>query len=487
MWRTLTLTSLLLLTIDLGGAALDAPWVVDAEAICKGCDPRIKRGKLKIKKKKVGTVVKLPPVPPTPGADWKSQGGPPTDGVTFTVAGASPVKAVDPIRAVTIFSGSLPKSTTLADYQLTVELRDIAKGTKLASDFAKALTLDESGVTVSGSSKITHRVLADGTLRFRIRNEDRNWDPTFIKSVSLTPAKGEAVALTNDEILVRFFAPLPKDFVFDKAVEVKAEVLDEDGDVTQTLVRTLAPQTDTVRPALDRARLSETRRGDARLATWTLSDDRVVSVEVEVSDDATGKVVIDTLDEAPVRSVRTFGGAAAFGFEGGEDPAGTTYLLQVDAYDAEGEPVGDQYEVELTMPKRAEGETADAFVTYGGTDALGVVGVIADDDGFSLQATSTDDSVAEVQLVFLEPFEGPEPLVTDSTLGLTAVYDRWVQKGRGPLPESSTVTSALIDADGSVIDSVTVDGAGSGNVYSNGKGTSKFSVVKTLNVHLDLL
>lgn len=487
MWRTLTLTSLLMLTIDVGGVLTDAPWIARAEAGCKKCDPRIKRGKLVIKKRKVGTVVKLPPVPP-PDNSWKSLGGPPTGGVTFTVAGATPVKAVDPIRAVTIFSGSLPEGTTLADYTLDVELRKEAVGTKLTDDFKTALKLDPSGKTVSGTSTIVHRVRADGSLRFRIGNKDRDWDPTLIKSISLVPVKGETIALENEEILARFFAPLPEGFAFEKPVEVTAELLDEDGKAIQTLTRTLSPPSDAVPTVLDRARLSETRRGDARLVTWTVTDGEPVSLEVEVTDDADGEVVIEALDKTPRRAVRTFIGEA-FTFEGGKDPAGTTYLLQLDTLDEDGEPVGDQYEVELTMPERAKGETAEAFVTYGGADPLGVVGVRVDDEGFTLHVTSEDDLIAEVQTAFLEPFEGPAPLAVDDTLGLTAVFEKWVQKGSGPLPESSTVTSALIDADGASIDEVIVDGVGSGNVYSNGKGTrsATAAAASTVSVHIDLL
>jgi hypothetical protein len=485
MFRTLTLTSLLVLTFNVGGALVDAPWISDAEARCKGCDPRIKRGKLVIKKRRVGTVVKLPPVPPS-GNTWSNQDGPPTGGVTLTVAGATPVSAVDPIRAVTVFSGSLPEGTTLEDYTLDVKVRDEALATELAVDFEAPLTLDESGVTVSGGSKVIHRVLGDGTLRFRIRNQDRDWDPTFIESASLVPAEGEPIALSNDFIEARFFAPLPDDFVFDAPVPVTAELLDEDGVVIQTVSRTLSPETDAISPTLDRARLSETRRGDARLATWTVTDGSPVSLDVVVVDDATGEVVVEALDEAPVRAIRTFE-SGTFTFEGGEDPVGTTYLLQVDLFDAEGQPVGNQHEVELTMPEHVAGETTEAFVPYGGEDALGVVGVMVDDEGFTLSATSEDDTVTEVDIVFLEPFEGPAPLALESTLGLSAIYERWVQKGSGPLPESCSVTSTLIDVDGAAVDSVIVGGIGSGNVYSaGGKGTS-INLTRGLQNHLELL
>jgi len=50
------------------------------------------------------------------------------------------------------------------------------------------------------------------------------------------------------------------------------------------------------------------------------------------------------------------------------------------------------------------------------------------------------------------------------------------------------VDSALID-DAAVIDSIIVDGIGSGNVYSNGKGTSTATsaAVRGNSVHIDLL
>lgn len=486
MWRKLTVSALLMLTLDVGGAVLDAPWIAEAEATCKGCDPRIKRGKLVIKKKSVGTPISLPPPQPEIGPIRpESKSWAPTQGVTITVAGATPMTAANPVRAVNVFSGSLPEGTTLADYTLDVTVRKEAASTKLAEDFKAPLELDPSGETVAGSSKILTRVRADGTLILRIRNEDRTWDPTQIESVDLVSAKGTATALTNDRIDAWFFAPLPAGFVFDKPVEVKAEVLDEDGKVTQTLTRTLTPPSDTLAPTLDRSRLSETRRGDARLATWTVTDGEPVSLEVEVTDDATGKAILDTVDTSPVRTIVTYGGEA-FTFEGGEDPAGVTYLVQVESFDADGEPVGDQHEVELTMPKRVAGETVEAFVTYGGDDALGVIGVFVDDDGYTLAATSEDDSVVEVDAVFLEPFEGPAPLALEQTLGVDAVAQKWVQKGSGPLPASSTVDAALIDADGAAVDTVTVDGIGSGNVYSaGGKGNGRVRI--RTSIHFDLL
>lgn len=195
--------------------------------------------------------------------------------------------------------------------------------------------------------------------------------------------------------------------------------------------------------------------------------------------------MISTVDETPVSTVRIYQ-YDDLAFDPGEDPAGYTYPVLIDLVDRKGNPYGEQYATEVTLPPLVEGEASLSEPALFG-DGSGQVIVVREGAFFTLSVGLRNAAaVASVNVIFQEPFEGPAPLETEVNGALVGQLNKWVQTGEGGLPGNFSLATTLIDPDGAVVGGTSVVGAGGGNVYSNGKGTKK-GASQTQQSHIALL
>jgi hypothetical protein len=503
MFRALALSTLALLALDGVSVALDAATglSITREAAAADFTGKIKR--LQIRKRRTGSGFKVVAVTAGDSADSVAS-------ADITLADAA--------------TGELLQALTLDDglrgrVVFTGQLDDLAEGSG-AGGFTitfKAANLIDSGgdpfgeqqefeVSVDGLEartatdtttdgwKIRTHVNAAGELTVVLSHEDKSWGGAGTVEAAVSVDAGPAVALGVDEVRQRFQADLAADFIFEDHVIFMAELKDAEGNVLDTLEQLVSPPSEAIEPSLTSATLKETGKGAAKLVSWSESDGQAASLEVELVDNATGESVIMTTDDTPVQTVR-FYEHDLVEFEPGEDAGGYVYICLIDLINQDGDPFGEQMEVELTVP------TYDLETDTAGTDwqvlsdstglALGVVGFYATAEGRSAVLAFSGDGAADVagaNLIFEEPYEGPAPLEPEYNLELSGQVDKWIQKGDGAVPDNYTLITTLVTPEGEVLDSTTASGGGTGTVYKtsgNGKGTKKST--QTFNNIIELL
>jgi len=470
MLRQTALSALLLLTADVTTTAL-TPLGVDsltAEASAADFTGRVKR--IKIKKKRVGTGYKLSTRAEGTGTDTAASAE-----VTVSHADTGELLetlAIDaPARARVFFSVQLTAdaSTDLTTYKVYPQL---AEGSDADFTFDDTgYELDENGEAIAGAYKLRAKVTGSGELQVSITHEDRDWDPATISSMKVTDADGGPGWLSLDGIRHTFQADLDLgDNVFEDHLIFRAVLYDSDGSILDDFQQTTTLPTASDAPGFDQISVKETRKGVAKLVTWTTSEGDAAALEVEMTDRATGETVLYTVDDTPILTERTYL-HTGLQFDPGEAPDGYTYLCLIDLIDDNGEVVGEQYEVEVVPPSVAEGEDY-AFTTVPFADGLGAVGLLNTGDGdyHVVGALWSDDAgqASSFNLVFEEPFEGPAPLETEVTATVVDQLDKWVQKGEGVVPEGYDLTTTLTTAEGVVLETSTVSGGGTGTVFKDG-------------------
>jgi hypothetical protein len=335
-----------------------------------------------------------------------------------------------------------------------------------------------------------------GELTVVLGNEDKEWGGAGTLSAAVSVDGATEVDLSMSEVRQRFKASLPEDFVFEDDLIMKAELMDAEGNTLDTVEQTLSPPSEAVTPALAKGTLKETSAGKAKLVTWTESDGQTTALEVELIDNSTGESVIMTTDDTPVASYLTMD-YSYLEFDPGEAPDGYIYLCLIDLIDSQGNPTGEQMEVELTVPSYdVENETSGTdWVAYSDSSGtqLGYIGFYAYEDGYGIAMSvesSEDLDVGSANIIFEEPYEGPAPLETEVGVGVVYQLDKWVEKGDDGVPDDYTLITTMVTAEGVVLSTSTATGGGTGTVYKtagNGSGTTRAPKGLVENNHLPLL
>ena len=332
------------------------------------------------------------------------------------------------------------------------------------------MTLSSGSGEIIGEAgrKVRARLTSDGALRIIVSNEDRSWDPDTVASIAYT-TDGETITRVGiDEVRQRWTANLETDLSAADAVTVQTTLYDAEGVVLDSQIETVA-LSEEVDPGIGNVSAKETSKGDAKLVTWTTTSGDVGSLEVALTDPETGEAVLYTVDDDPVLTERTYLSPA---LEFDDDPTGSVYLCLIDLIDASGDPVGEQYEVELTMPSLEEGEeSALSVVSF--ADGTGNVSFLNIGDAYYVVGALWHEDVALAEsfnLIFEEPFEGPPPLETEVNAELISQRDKWIQKGDGALPDAYDVSVTLTTAEGEVLEELSASSSGTGAVYRDGNG-----------------
>ena len=324
--------------------------------------------------------------------------------------------------------------------------------------------------------KVRVRLTSDGALRVIVSHEDRDWDPDEVAAIAYSD--GETIStVAIDEVRQKWATDLETDLSDLSAVGVETILYDADGVVLDTQTQTIS-LTEEAEPGLDQVSVKETNKGAVKLVTWTTTDGDAASLEVELTDKETGEAALSTVDDTPVLTERTYI-YNDIEFDPGESPEDYIYLCLIDMIGPNGDPVGEQHEVELTIPALAEGEDY-TVATASFADGTGSVGFLNIGGAYHVVGALWHEDAGEVasfNLIFEEPFEGPAPLETEVNASLVSQKDKWIQKGDGELPDAYDLTATLTTAEGAVLESVTASSSGTGSVYKDGGGLVPGTVV----------
>lgn len=250
------------------------------------------------------------------------------------------------------------------------------------------------------------------------------------------------------------------DFVVDYTV------LDGDGGTVQTLQDRLLPSCSAGGPTVLRSKLGETRRGRAKLTTWTVSDGRPAALEVELRDADTGESPVLATDDTPVHTVRIF--SAPLTWQEGDEP-GTFTPVDVVFEDAEGGlSSGGSFEL---------GHGAQLAPLRFDNGATGSGGIVEDASGtrlFLVYDAEDADQIAGVQVELTQPGDGDHPLETELSLGLDVQLDKWVVKGVSGVPARFEAQTTLVTPEGVALDGFSTTGSGTGRIYRSGDAVETY-------------
>lgn len=451
------------------------PLVTSAEATV--FKPRIKRVRIRRDRKGDGFHLRV-----------QSEGGTATDIAKVAVAMKDPTtgKALGtetfttPDRARALFETPAKHITSVSGDTLKLDITagevasDGSVGTKQSTTTIEvSLTKTDSGGFVgegaaSNGWKTRVRINADGEMTSVLMNSNKRWRGDGVYRVAYYHKVGK-VAMISGLVRQRWGGSTSTKLSDLDTVDVTTTLYDAKGTVLDTLSETVDLGEDSFTPSIDKIRVAETKKGVAKLVTWTTSPDQDATVEVELTDDDTDKVLFETKDASPVLSQRSYL-TGDVEFEDADLVAGELYLVLIDRLDAEGFATGEQFEVEIKAPSAYTDSVGANYASIG--DGAGLLGMLRDDDGYYFHvALSGEESegVSDISIIFEEPFEGPEPLETEVTATSTARFDKWVQRTSVTLPDSFSVDATLSSSDGKTLDTVGgATGTDTGVVYKNG-------------------
>ena len=394
------------------------------------------------------------------------------------------------VRGRVLSSGTLDVKGLSADSNLNVYVYD-SSGDPFGEQQEFEVSIDGLAGGATGRSeggnddgwKVRAKLNAEtGALSLVLMNEDKAWDGSGDYTIKVSLDGGESVSLGVDEVRQKWAQTLDTDLSGYERVSVATVLYDADGVVVDSQTETLELVENSTEPELSKITLKESKKGQAKLATWTLSDGSASALEVELTDTKTGERVLMTVDDSPVRTQQAlvYEGVE---FDPGESAEGYIYLCLIDLIDEEGDPVGQQYEVDLTVPfANEDGSNSTNYVVFG--EGQGAVSLVNNANGMHAHVAWEGEEVAGANIIFEEPFEGPAPLETELNAELLLQFDRWVQTADAGLPADYTLTTTLTTAEGEQLDSLTASGSGAGKINAADK-TEKYGDILIDGVPLE--
>ena len=477
MIRSILFASAALMAASLAVSVTPASELLSIGAEAEAADFTGKIKRIKIKKRRTGSGFKV--VARTGGDDAGSVASAEvtlstTDGevleqLTLDDPGRARVKASAQLDGFTPGSSITVMATAMLEAGCGGDPFGCQQEFEVSVDGLEARTAGE-GSSEDGW-KVRATVSETGAVQLTILSEDKDWEGG-IRDIFIFPAAdAEAAPATVDEVRQKWTQNLEADLTDIGAVQVATVLYDADGQILDSQTEQVNLDATVAPTGLDSVAVRETKKGDTKLVTWTTSDGNAAALEVELTDAETGEVALMTVDDTPIRTQRSFV-FENLEFDPGESPADYIYLALIDLISEAGDPVGEQYEVELTVPGYEEGAgNATNYAPF--ADGAGAVSVIANENGFHVHVVYEGEDVSEVQgvnVIFEEPYEGPAPLETEANAGLWFQFDKWIQKGVTAVPESYQLTATLTSPEGEVLESVSASGGGTGKAYVGDSG-----------------
>jgi hypothetical protein len=475
MFKKIALSSTLLL---IAGFAVDTTVQVletEGASVAQAADftGRIKR--VKIRKRRTGSGFKVV----ASSSNNSTSSSEAIAGATVALS-TTDGKALETLKVSSASRGKVVGSTKVDTTSLTEKTVMTIKVTQGSAYFGKVQEFEISvGGLDAGTTEGANdygwkaRIVVDadtGETSAVLMNEDKDWAGDTLSSWTVSIDDGKTTtSVTTEEIRQRWISETTVDLSGYTSIAMETTLYDAKGNVVDTQSETVSLEESSATPELSKVTLKENKKGYAKMVTWTVSDGSAAALEMDLMDGETGKSVVMTVDDSPVRTQKAFV-AENLEFDDGESPEGYTYLLLVDSLDENGDPVGEQYEVELTVPKAAEdGSNTTDYVTF--ADGQGRASFVNNGNGYHIHmAYEGDDWSEDGNFIFEEPFECPAPLETEVPSEMAMQFDKWVQVGSTSAPGTYEVTTSLTDEKGNELDTLTATGAGTGRVSNNGTG-----------------
>ena len=337
--------------------------------------------------------------------------------------------------------------------------------------------------------EVTASVNAAGTLRLIVTHDNPTWSGGGVTDVSYTVNDGTVpVVASIDEVRQRRVANLSADLSTLPTVGVDAVLYNADGNVVDSIIQTAVISDEPVTldgPAKVKTVAKANGTGKV-VVTTTDSVGTADEVSVTLTDSATGALVIDETLTTPTETIKMFH-YEDLEFEPGESPVDFIYLCLIDLIDSNGDPVGQQREIETVIL----GPDADAAANASDatSDGLGPVGLMIYEQtngkyGVYLEVHDATLDIASANVIFEEPWEGPAPLSLEVGADIYNTLRTWKVTSAGDAPSAGVLT--VTDANGTMGGTVEIPEI----LYrteGNGKGTRKASAQVQQNGQLALL
>lgn len=326
-----------------------------------------------------------------------------------------------------------------------------------------AISAENTELANDDGWELQARLTKRGKMHVAITHTDRDWAGDGLFIIDHQVDGPEPQPLWVKEVRQSWVAQTTSDLAGLEYLTVATRFTDRFEFALVSNVTTVALQDGAVAPGLSRAVLDEDDTGRARLSAWTASTGEAAGLHVQMMDRDSTEFVHDALNMTPQTTQTSFL-SGPLAFDGEESPAGYFYLVLLDFIDANGDPSGQQQEVEVYMPPTLD-PTAFNTVYAPFDDGRGTLAAIAGPEGFHFEVIHEGGEGRDgqsVNIIFEEPFEGPAPLSLDLNAPRLVRWDQWVSVADGPLPTLTAVTASVIDAEGAElsVDGFTLSGAG---------------------------
>lgn len=327
----------------------------------------------------------------------------------------------------------------------------------------EAISAENTELSNDDGWALQARLTPAGKLHVAITHADRNWAGDGLYVIDHQVGDLEARPLRIKEVRQSWVAQITRDLAEYDHLTIATGFTDRFDFELISTVTTVALEDGEVAPGISRATLDADDEGRARLSAWTASTGDVAGLHVQMLDRDTTEFVHDALDAEPQSTQVSFL-SGALEFDGGESPAGYIYLVLLDFIDANGEPSGQQHEVEVHVPPTLD--PAGYNTVYAPfDDGRGTLAAIHGPDGYHFEIIHEGVEGRDgqsVNIIFEEPFEGPAPLESEVNAPRLVRWDHWVSTADAPLPDLTAVTATVVDAEGAElsVDGFTLSGAG---------------------------
>ncbi len=320
-----------------------------------------------------------------------------------------------------------------------------------------------------------------GDLTVVVMNEDRAWDPSALTGVTISSVADDgsttstALAYEQTRHVWVFDVDAGEKDPTGFAYQTDLALVDADGTVLDSLQDSIVVDDDAVDPGISTIRLGETKKGVAKLVTWTWSAGAEgATLESALTDSLTGEDLIITVDDSPVEVLRNFSGDYLFE----KDPTGYDYGALITLLDTTGGELA-KYETKLSVPKLTEDDTEVTGTLFAEDDGLIAIVPSAENTWTAHVQYSGEDvsKIGGAKLVLSAASDGPLPKDSSAELFMDEEWRKWVQKGAGALTEGADAELSLVltDADGEVLDEIHAS-AEPGKAYDDGTGPDEIDV-----------
>jgi len=323
----------------------------------------------------------------------------------------------------------------------------------------------ESTETYSISARIGSFDGADGQIAVRVQGMSKKTSLDNIESVTITASaeapldadKTTEASLALDAARARASEAVAADgtsSIDGYTYDYTTTLYNADGETVDTATGSVVMGDGAVARGVCSSKVKQKRNGNLKHTVFTTSDsaDSDYSLDVLIAARADGETLLSTTGETSVDRERHFT-VDRVAFDG--EVAGEVYSLTLYPLDKEGSLVGAPVDTELAF-----GTSGDQVQARWGDGFAGI-----DASGESVNLALAGDAlepVTSVELVFNEPYDGPDPIETSVVVPLSLEWTRFVQTaraGEADLSSGVDVEVQLYDEADGLLDEMTYGGS----------------------------